>query len=278
VLPTALAQEVGAVLAGAAIAHRSHGEEGVMEAATAAAADPQALALVGPYRSAEVAEAVEATAPQGLPLLAPTATWAGVTRHDEPGCDDPARHRGTVLRLPARDTEVAARVAADVRAAGRRALVVVGDHDYGRQLDGQLRLGELPRADSAAEADLVVLAGLAGEPECTRADALGLPVIAFDGVQGAALAGDVVVALPFAPVDGVPAAALHAGVPNAARAAELVAAAVLQGARTRPTLLAALRALGPFDAHGDPVDPAVWLWRSDVDWRLTPERSLPAAR
>jgi hypothetical protein len=34
------------------------------------------------------------------------------------------------------------------------------------------------------------------------------------------------------------------------------------------------RSLGPFDAHGDPVDPPVWLWRADVGWRLTPERPL----
>jgi hypothetical protein len=48
-----------------------------MRAAVAAADDPSALAMVGPYRSADVAEAVEATAPVGLPLLAPVATWVG---------------------------------------------------------------------------------------------------------------------------------------------------------------------------------------------------------
>ena len=81
------------------------------------------------------------TAPARVPLLAPMATWAGVTHDDEPGCDDPARHEGTVLRLVARGTVVTARVAADVRAAGRTALVVAGDHDYGRQLDGSAAVG-----------------------------------------------------------------------------------------------------------------------------------------
>ena len=53
---------------------------------------------------------MEATGPAGLPLIAPMATWAGVTRSDEPGCeDDPEDHRGTVFRLLARDTEVALR-------------------------------------------------------------------------------------------------------------------------------------------------------------------------
>jgi hypothetical protein len=46
-------------------------------AAAAASAHPSALAMVGPYRSADVAEALEATARVGLPLLAPVATWAG---------------------------------------------------------------------------------------------------------------------------------------------------------------------------------------------------------
>src|SRR4051812_48215441 len=149
-----------------------------MAAAEAAAADPEAVALVGPYRSRAVAEAVEATAPGGLPLLAPAATWAGVTRDDEPGCDDdPAQHRGTLLRMIARDTEVAARLAADVRARGQRALVVAGEHDYGLQLDGQLALAGLPRAADAAGADLVVLCGLAGGPEVERAAAPGLAVV-----------------------------------------------------------------------------------------------------
>ena len=90
--------------------------------------------------------------------------------------------------MVARDTEVAARIAADVRARGRRALVVAGGHDYGVQLDGQLRLAGLPRTEDPAEADLVVLCGLAGAPRWTRAAALApLPVVAFDGVQGAEL-------------------------------------------------------------------------------------------
>ena len=35
-----------------------------------------------------------------------------------------------------------------------------------------------------------------------------------------------------------------------------------------------LRELGPFDEHGDPVDPPVWLWRAAEDWTLEPERVL----
>ena len=109
---------VDAVLAPTALDHAPHGDTDPVAAAEQAAGDPAAIALIGPFRSADVAEAVEATAPRRLPLLAPVATWAGVTRDDEPGCDDDARHRGTVLRLVARDTVVAARIAGDVRAAG----------------------------------------------------------------------------------------------------------------------------------------------------------------
>src|SRR5215218_284609 len=128
VLPPAPADAVDAVLAAAGIAHVPHPEDDPVRAAELAAGDPDALALIGPVRSAAVAEAVEATAPAGLPLLAPLATWAGVTRSNEPCEGDPARHRGTVLRILARDTEVAARLAEDVRAAEQRAFVVAGEH------------------------------------------------------------------------------------------------------------------------------------------------------
>src|SRR4051794_31508555 len=215
VLPEALTAAVADVLDAAGVAHVAHDGGGSVEAGVAAARDGEAVALIGPHRSADVAEAVEATAPAGLALLAPVATWSGVTRDDEPGCDDPARHRGTVLRLVARDTVVAQRLAGLVRAADQRAVVVAGEHDYGLQLDGQLRLAGLPRTGEPAEADLIVLAGLADEPEIARAHELSpLPVIAFDGAQGAELGWDreVRLALPIAPSPEVPVAALMAGV------------------------------------------------------------------
>jgi hypothetical protein len=271
VLPEALTAAVGAVLDAAGVGHVAHGDGPVVEAGVAAARDDDAVAIIGPYRSAAVAEAVEATAPAGLALLAPVATWAGVTRDDEPGCDDAARHRGTILRLVARDTVVAERIAGAVRAAGQRALVVAGEHDYGCQLDGQLRMAGLPRAEDGAHADLVVLAGLAGAPEIGRAAALApLPVLAFDGAQAADLGAgrDVRLALPYAAGDDL------AGVAAARRAAQLVVTALRGGAGDRAALLAALRALGPFDARGDPVDPPVWLWRADADWTLTADRPL----
>jgi hypothetical protein len=276
ILPELLTLAAGAAFEAAAIPHVAHGTADPVEAAAAAAADQNALALLGPYRSADVASAVEASAPAGLALLAPVATWAGVTRDDEPGCDDPARHRGTVLRLVARDTEVARRIAEHLRTAGQRALVVAGDHDYGRQLDGQLRLAELSRAERAEDADVVVLAGLAGEPEIEQATASApLPVVAFDGVQGAALGDrEVRVAMPYAPVNGVPTSGLLAGLERARHAADLVIRAAAEGAADRPAMLAALRRLGGFDSHGDPPDPPVWLWEADPAWNLRPDRPL----
>jgi hypothetical protein len=204
------------------------------------------------------------------------ATWAGVTRDDEPGCEDPARHRGTVFRLLARDTEVAIRLATHLLATGEHVIVVAGAHDYGRQLDDQLRRAGLPRVERTEDADLVVLAGLAGGSEIELlARSAPLPVIAFDGVQGAALGDrEVGLALPYAPVDGVPTDELLAGVEQARRAAQLVIRALTDGANDRQTVLAAIRRLGWFDAHGDPPDPPVWLWRADPAWRLEPDHPL----
>jgi hypothetical protein len=279
-LPQPLTEAVDAVLAAAGVAHIAHGDADPVRAAEQAVLDSAARALIGPFRSADVNEALAVTGPAGLALLAPIATWAGLTRADEPaGADDePPDHRGTVLRLVARDTVVAQHIAADLRASGRRALVVAGAHDYGRQLAAQLALADLPRTDDAGEADVVVLCGLSGAAEIERAAALApRPVIAFDGVQGADLGPgrDVRLALPFGPPGaGDTLDALFRGVPSARRGAELVADAVRGGAADRAAILAALRAAGPFDEHGDPVDPPVWLWRADEAWNLTPDRAL----
>jgi hypothetical protein len=274
-LPERLEAAVAEVLDGADIAHVAHGDRDTMAAAEAAAGDDSARALIGPFLSRAVAHAVEATAPVGLPLIAPVATWAGVTRDDEPGCeDDPARHDGTVLRMVARDTEVAARIAAHVRAGGKRALVVASEHEYGAQLDGQLRLVGLPRADAEGGADLIVLCCLSDEPEIALARAIALPVIAFDGVQGSDPGPEVSMALPFAPRDGVPFDHMVYGAHQARRAAQLIVDALRDGAADRASLLRALRAAGPFDEHGDPVDPPVWLWRAGPDWVLRPDRAL----
>ena len=280
-LPPRLAREVDDLVTAAGIAHIAHGVEDPVAAGEAAARDEAAVALIGPIRSRAVAETVEVTAPAQLPLIAPMATWAGVTRDDEPGCDDdPARHLGTVFRLLARDTEVAARIAEDVRSTGRRALVVAGDHEYGLQLDGQLRLAGLPRAAAAADADLLVLCGLAGEPEIERARSLPpIPVVAFDGVQGADLVSgrDVQLALPFAPAADLRTTELFEGVRQARRAAQLVVDGVAAGALDRGSLLEWLRDLDAFDAHGDPVSPDVWLWTVGPGWALEPRRPLAAA-
>ncbi|HEY7179380.1 MAG TPA: ABC transporter substrate-binding protein [Gaiella sp.] len=251
ILPPALTEAVEGVLRDAGTTHVAHGDRDHLAAASAIVRDPEARAVIGPYRSRAVAEVVEVTAPAGVPLLAPVATWSGVTRDDEPGCDDhPARHRGTVLRLVARDTVVAQRIADRVRGGGQRAVVVAGDHDYGTQLDAQLAVAGLPRASATGDADVVVLAGLVGKPELDAARALApLPILAFDGIQGEAFPGqevELVLVYAHGPV----------GVAEARRAAELVSAT---------TDLAELRRLGRFDEHGDPLDPVVRFERYDTD-------------
>jgi hypothetical protein len=104
--------------------------------------------------------------------------------------------------------------------------------------------------------------------EVERAAATGLPVIAFDGVQGGALLPGLRLVLPFSSGEDL------AGTTAARRAASLVVEALRGGARDRASLLAALRELGPFDEHGDPVDPPVWLWRAAEEWTLEPDRPL----
>jgi hypothetical protein len=266
VLPAPLERAADEVLRGAGVEHVAHGDTDAVRAAELAAGDVDAVALIGPFRSRAVAEAIEATAPAGLLLLAPVATWAGVTRDDEPGCeDDPADHRGTVLRMVARDTEVAFRLAAHLRGRGEQALLVAGRGEYGAQIEGQLRLAELPCGD---DPDVVVAAGVPEEPGMDAVKETGpLPLIAFDGIQGLDVGvRDVWVALPFAqdPTHGI----------EAARAARLVVDALGSGATTRPEVIAACRAAGPFDEHGDPIDPPVSLWRAAADWRLTPDRPI----
>jgi hypothetical protein len=243
ILPPDLTEAVDEVLREAGVEHVAHGDDDPVAAAEQAV-EAGARAVIGPFRSRDVAEAVEVTAPARVPLLAPVATWVGVTRADEPGCDDPADHQGTVLRLVARDTVVAQRIAERVRTAGQGALVIAGEHEYGVQLAGQLRMAGLPEGE-----DVIVLAGLPGEPEIDRARALApLPVIAFDGIQGEAFPDqEVTLALVYAPGP--------TGVAEARRAAEIVVAG---------ETLHGMRALGPFDEHGDLVDARVNFVRYDA--------------
>jgi hypothetical protein len=235
ILPHDLTTAVDEVLRARGIPHVAHGDYDPVGAAERAVAE-SADAVIGPFRSRAVAEAVEVTGPAGLPLFAPLATWVGVTRDDEPGCDDPADHRGTVFRMVARDTVVAQRIAQRLRDAGQGARLIAGEHEYGVQVAGQLRLAGLPEGD-----DVIVLVGLPGEPENERARELApTPIIAFDGIQGETFPEqDVTIALVYAPGP--------TGVAEARRAAEIVATT---------TDLEAIRKLG-FDEHGDPLDPLV---------------------
>jgi hypothetical protein len=254
-LPERLTAIVDAVFRLEGVEHVSHGNRDPVRAAEQAVT-AEARALLGPYRSRDVAEAAEVTTPAGVPIVAPVATWVGVTRTDEPGCDDPALNDHTIFRLVARDMVVAQRIA-----GLGPALVVAGEHEYGVQLNAQLRMAGLERAD---DAETIVLCGLAGQPEIERVRALSRhTVIAFDGIQGDDLGDhDVLVAMPYAPVNGLAHEDVLAGVANAERAARLVVEA---------DTLDKLRAHPGFDEHGDPVDPPVWLWRG-----TEPDRELPS--
>jgi hypothetical protein len=125
-----------------------------------------------------------------------------------------------------------------------------------------------------------VVCGLAGEPEIERARRLApIPVVAFDGVQGADFGSgrDVQIALPFAPSREISSPDLFLGIGQARRAVELVAGTVADGASDRASVLAGLRGLASFDRHGDPTNPDVWLWRMKNGEELDPIRPLHAA-
>ena len=249
ILSTCLTAAVDEVITRAGVRHVAHGDANPVGAAIAAVNDPHARVVIGPCRSRDVVEAVEVTADAGLAMIAPIATWVGVTRDDEPGCEDPARHRGTIFRLVARDSVVAQRIAERVRQANQRAVVIAGDHEYGAQLDAQLTRSGLPRVSVANDADVIVLAGLAGHEEIGRARSLApLPIIAFDGVQPERFPDQQAeLAVVYAVTDDA------VGTPEARRAAELSVAALGHGGDT----LQRLRELGPFDEHGDLLSPDV---------------------
>jgi len=239
ILPPEPTRAVDEVLSAKGVPHVAHGDHDPVGAAERAVTGG-ARAVIGPWRSRAVAEAVEVTAPAGLPLFAPVATWVGVTRTDEPGCDDPADPRGTVFRMVARDAVVAERIAQRLRDAGQGARLIAGEHEYGVQVASQLRMAGLPEGD-----DVIVLVGLPGEPENDAARALApMPILAFDGIQGERFPDqEVTIALVYAPGP--------TGVAEARRAAAMVA---------ETTDLEALRAMG-FDEHGDPLDPPVYFNR-----------------
>jgi hypothetical protein len=192
--------------------------------------------------------------------MAPVATWAGVTRDDEPGCDDPARHRGTALRMVARDTVVTERVSRLVKRAGRRAVVVSGQHDYGRQLDGQLKLAHPPRTEDPKEGRR---RGSGRSGRRARDHSSSRPVAAScDRVRrraGAQLGAgrEIRLALPVAPGEGCTTRALLAGSHCARRAAEMVVAALervpataqpcwLSCVRGAPSMTPATRSTHPY--------------------------------
>jgi ABC-type branched-subunit amino acid transport system substrate-binding protein len=235
------------------VTHVAHGDHDPVAAALSAVNDPQAGVVIGPFRSRDVAEVVEITAPARLAVIAPVATWVGVTRNDEPGSEvDPADHRGTVFRLVARDSVVAQYVADHVRARGEKAILVAGKHEYGDQVARQLRRASLPEAATPEDADVIVLAGLARSREIKTARSLApLPIIAFDGI-GAERFPDqtALMAIPFAPDEGGVFAAAEVR-----RAAQLAIAALRAGG----DVVGRLRQLGPFDDHGDLLQAAVRL-------------------
>ena len=72
-----LTTAAGDVLERSGVALVVHPPDGPVAAGVAAVEDRAAVALLGPFRSTDVAETVAATAPGGLALIAPVATWAG---------------------------------------------------------------------------------------------------------------------------------------------------------------------------------------------------------
>jgi len=78
-LPTGAVDEA---LRAAGVRHVAHGDDDPVGAATEAASDPAAIAVIGPFRSADVAEAVEGTARRAKTLAGMRAL--GFDEHGDP--------------------------------------------------------------------------------------------------------------------------------------------------------------------------------------------------
>src|SRR3954463_15725966 len=85
--PDALTAVVDEVLRAGGVEHRAHGPAAPVRAAETAAGDAAAVALIGPFASGGVGEAVEATAPGGPPLRARGGRGGGGARAGGPAAD-----------------------------------------------------------------------------------------------------------------------------------------------------------------------------------------------
>jgi hypothetical protein len=203
----------------------------------AAMGDSGCVAFVGPWRSVEVAEAMEGLGPHGLAHLAPAATWVGLTRPDEPAGSDDKPERRTLFRLAARDMEVCRAI---VSVVDGRARLISDGSEYGSQIASQLRLAGLE-----SDGDMVVYAGL-GE---TAPPGLPPNVIALDGAAHGGFPERHPEALYFCaahPVEGFTDAEAWDFAPQVEQAGRLIASGALPAG---------------FDEHGDPLEPVIGMWR-----------------
>ncbi len=229
-----------------AIEHVAHGGDHV-RAAEAASADGGCVAFIGPLLSWQVAETAALLNEAGIPQLAIGATYSALTR-DKPGAYDgmpaslsPAGER-SLFRLVPRDTAIARAVVA----RWPRARLVSDGTDYGRQIAAQLRMVGL-REDP--DARLTIYAGLwQSAPDLPR------KVLGFEGAAEEGFPGRL--ALPQRAGDGWSNQEAIIYAPQAREAATLVRGAVESG----QSVLAALRACGRFDEHGDTLERRVGLW------------------
>jgi hypothetical protein len=226
--------------------------------ADAAAADDECVAFVGPWRSADAADAAPVLNAAGIVQVVPAATWVGLTR-DEPGSDPGVAHlrpagRPTLVRLVPRDAVLCAALVAN----GPEPLAVIAEHeDYGRQLASQLRMAGLRETP---DAQAVVYCGIArNAPHGLLA---GRRVYAFDGAQGFGDAHTRYL-LPQRPLDGWTDEDVLAFLPPVAAAADLVTQAMQAG--DRAAVRDAVWELGGFDEHGDPPERRCGAWRMDGD-------------
>jgi hypothetical protein len=242
-------------------------------AAERAVEDPQAVAFVGPFRSLHVGETAAILNAAGIAQIAPTATYAALTR-DEPGAEDGMPEslrptgRASLFRVIPRDTAVARAITARV---GGQATIVSDATGYGMQVAAQLRLAGLEPGGGA-----VVYAGLGDGAPFAELDAAER-IYAFDGAAQGELPerlGDRVryVMGPRGQVGWSDDAVLDFA-PQTAEAGMLVYGSLMAGGPTRIGVLAGLLSCGRFDEHGDTNERRIGVWRFQ-DGRYVPEATI----
>jgi len=252
-LPRRLADHLAASHSGAEVVDA--GDRGWVDAAAAAAEDPDCVAFVGPMLSWQVAEVAALLNEHGIAHVVPAATYGPLTR-EEPGAEEGMPEslcptgRRTLLRIAPRELVVCeALVAAE---PGPHCLLGDGT-PYAERIGSLLRLAGAVEDPAAASA---VFTGMApGVPDEAT--------LAFEGALGPGAPPALRFYLPQRPGEEWDDADVLEFMPQVNEAAFLLTGSLMAAGPTREGLLEAMWSCGRFDEHGDTRERRCGVWRYD---------------